>query len=60
MTDNEIKTLKTASTFMVKGDFEQVELFNALAEKFQKIDFAVTIGSNVCLKNEIEKEKNYE
>ena len=60
MTDNEIKTLKTASTFMVKGDFEQVELFNALAEKFQKIDFAVTIVSNVCLKNEIEKEKNYE
>ena len=60
MTDNEIKTLKTASTFIVRGDFEQVELFNALAEKFQKIDFAVTIVSNVCLKNEIEKEKNYE
>ena len=60
MTDNEIKTLKTASTFIVRGDFEQVELFNALAEKFQKIDFAVTIVSNVCLRNEIEKEKNYE
>ena len=60
MADNEIKTLKTASTFIVRGDFEQVELFNALAEKFQKVDFSVTIVSNVCLKNEIEKEKRYE
>jgi hypothetical protein len=52
MTDNEIKTLKTASTFIVKGDFQQVELFNALCEKFQKVDFAVTIVSNVSLEKQ--------
>ena len=52
MTENEIKTLKTASTFIVKGDFEQVELFNALCEKFQNVDFAVTIVSNVYLKKQ--------
>ena len=51
MTENEIK-IKTASTFLVRGDFEQVELFNALCEKFQKVDFAVTIVSNVCLKKQ--------
>ena len=39
MTENEIKTLKTASTFIVKGDFEQIELFNALVEKFSKVEF---------------------
>ena len=60
MTENEIKTLKTASTFIVKGDFEQIELFNALVEKFSKVDFGVTILSNVCLKNEIESGESNE
>tara|TARA_R100000742_G_C4266972_1_gene85115 strand:+ start:137 stop:310 length:174 start_codon:yes stop_codon:yes gene_type:complete len=54
MTENEIK-IKTASTFLVRGDFEQIELFNALVEKFSKVPFSVTILSKVCLKNEIER-----
>lgn len=52
MTESEIKT---ASTFLVKGDFEQIELFNALVKEFSKVPFSVTILSEVCLKNEIEK-----